>query len=164
MAGLDCPPRACQGGRPPPDAKEQSVTANLNPYLNFRGTAREAMTFYRAVLGGELRVSSFTDFGMPVAEGEGDLVMHSQLEGPDGLLLMGADVPSHLPYAAGQNTFSVSLSGDDEATLTRWFTGLSEGATVTQPLEKAPWGDSFGMLTDRFGVSWLVNISGGGAA
>jgi PhnB protein len=140
------------------------VTATLSPYLNFRGTAREAMTFYRSVFGGELAISSFTDFGMPVGEGEGDLVMHSQLEVADGLLLMGSDVPSHMPYTPGENTFSVSLSGDDEAKLTGWFTGLSEGATIAEPLQKAPWGDSFGMLTDRFGVSWLVNISGGAAA
>lgn len=137
------------------------MTANLNPYLNFRGSAREALEFYRTVFGGELRVSSFKDFGMPVGEGEEDLVMHGQLEGPNAPLLMASDVPSHMPYTPGQNTFSVSLSGDDEALLTRWFTALSEGATVTQPLEKAPWGDSFGMLDDRFGVSWLVNISGG---
>jgi PhnB protein len=137
------------------------MTANLNPYLNFRGTARDALDFYRSVFGGDLRVSSFKDFGMQVGEGEEDLVMHGQLEGPDGLLLMGADVPSHMPHTPGENSFSVSLSGDDEATLTGWWTALLDGATVTQPLEKAPWGDSFGMLTDRFGVSWLVNISGG---
>lgn len=145
----------------PPTAKEPTVTANLNPYLNFRGSAREAMTFYRDVFGGELTVSTFTDLGMPVGDDEGDLVMHSQLQGPDGLLLMGSDVPAHMPFRAGENTFSVSLSGDDETTLTAWWTALSEGATVTQPLEKASWGDSFGMLTDRFGVSWFVNIAGG---
>lgn len=140
------------------------MTANLNPYLNFRGTARAALTFYQSVFGGDLTVRSFADFGMPVGEGEGDLVMHGHLAGPDGLLLMGSDVPSHMTYTAGDNTFSVSLSGDDEATLSGWFTALSEGATVTQPLEKAPWGDSFGMLKDRFGVAWLVNISGAAAA
>lgn len=137
------------------------MTANLNPYLNFRGSAREAMTFYRDVFGGELTISTFTDLGMPVGDDEGDLVMHSQLQGPDGLLLMGSDVPAHMPFRAGENTFSVSLSGDDETTLIAWWTALSEGATVTQPLEKASWGDSFGMLTDRFGVSWFVNIAGG---
>jgi PhnB protein len=136
------------------------VSATLSPYLNFRGTAREAMTFYETVFGGKLDISSFKDFGMPVGPGEEDLVMHSQLAGPDGLLLMGSDVPSHMSYVPGENTFSVSLSGDDEATLTGWWTALTEGGTVNQPLEKAPWGDSFGMLVDRFGVSWLVNISG----
>ena len=55
----------------------------------------------------------------------------------------------------------MSLSGDDEETLTRYWTGLSDGATIIEELTKAPWGDSFGMLTDRFGVAWLVNIAGG---
>jgi PhnB protein len=140
------------------------MTANLNPYLNFRGTAREAMTFYRSVFGGELTVSTFTEFGMPVAEGEGDLVMHSQLAGPNGLLLMAADIPAAMPWRAGENSFSISLTGDDVAVLTGWWTGLTAGATIAEPLEKAPWGDHFGMLTDRFGVSWLVNIAGGDAA
>ena len=61
-----------------------AMTTTLNPYLNFRGTARDAMTFYQSVLGGELTVSSFDDFGMPVGEGEGSLVMHSQLSTPSG--------------------------------------------------------------------------------
>lgn len=136
------------------------MTANLNPYLNFRGTAREALSFYQSVFGGEQRVSTFRDYGMPVAEGEEDLLMHGQLQGPNSPLLMVSDVPSHMAYTPGENTFSVSLSGDDEALLTRWWSALSEGAEVAQPLEKAPWGDSFGMLTDRFGVSWLINIAG----
>jgi PhnB protein len=136
------------------------MTQNLNPYLNFRGTARDAMTFYQSVFGGDLTVSSFADFGMPVGEGEESLVMHSQLSTPAGFLLMGADVPSHMEYTKGTNDGNVSLSGDDEAALGGYFARLSDGGNVTQPLEKAPWGDSFGMLTDRFGVGWLVNISG----
>jgi PhnB protein len=135
------------------------MTTDVSTYLNFRGTAREALGFYRSVFGGDLVVSSFDDFGMPVGEGEGDLVMHGQLNVDGRPLLMGSDVPAQMPYTPGENTFSVSLSGDDAAILTGWFTALSEGATITQPLEKAPWGDSFGMLKDRFGVGWLVNIS-----
>ncbi len=136
------------------------MSANLNAYLNFRGTARDALNFYQSVFGGDLNVMTFKDQGMPVGDDEGDLVMHGQLDVDGSPLIMGSDVPSHMEYRTGENTFSVSLSGDDEAKLTGWFTGLSDGATVTQPLEKAPWGDSFGMLKDRFGVSWLVNISG----
>lgn len=140
------------------------MSQSLNPYLNFRGTAREAMAFYESVFGGELTVSSFRDFGMEVAEDEQDLVMHSQLSTPAGFLLMGADVPSHMDYTRGVNDGSVSLSGDDEEALGGYFAKLGEGANVTQPLEKAPWGDSFGMLVDRFGVNWLVNISGSAPA
>jgi len=141
-----------------------AMTTTLNPYLNFRGTARDAMTFYQTVLGGELTVSSFDDFSAPVGEGEGGLVMHSQLSTPSGFLLMASDVPSHMDYTRGVNDYSVSLSGDDDAELTGYWQKLSEGATISQPLEKAPWGDSFGMLIDKFGIVWLVNISGAAAA
>ena len=140
------------------------MSANVNPYLNFRGSAREALTFYHSVFGGEARINSFREFGMPVGEGEEDLVMHGQIDVDGEPLLMASDVPSHMEFTPGRNTFSVSLSGDDEARLAGWFAALSEGAEVTQPLEKAPWGDSFGMLNDRFGVAWLVNISGGTAS
>lgn len=134
------------------------MTVNLNPYLNFRGDAREAMEFYQQALGGELTVSTFAEL-MGDTGPEADQVMHSQLTTPAGLLLMGSDVPSHMDYAVGTNTFSVSLSGDDEAQLTDYWTKLSEGSDILTALEKAPWGDSFGMLKDRFGVTWLVNIA-----
>ena len=131
----------------------------LNPYLNFRGEARAAGEFYRSVLGGELTVSTFGEFGMPVEAGEADLVMHSQLTAPHGLTLMISDTPSHMEYSPGSN-IAISLSGDDEATLRGYWDGLVEGGSVAMPLEKAPWGDSFGMCTDRYGINWMVNIAG----
>ncbi|BDI22856.1 VOC family protein [Herbiconiux sp. L3-i23] len=133
----------------------------LNPYFNFRGQAKEAMEFYRSVFGGELIGNTFREFQMPTEPGEEDLIMHSQLTTPGGLTLMGADVPTGMEFHPGHQV-SASLSGDDEAELTRFWSGLSEGAEVSQELQKAPWGDSFGMLTDRYGIQWLVNIAGGG--
>jgi PhnB protein len=130
----------------------------LNPYLNFKDNARQAMEFYQSVFGGELQLNTFADLGAPVEENEQDLIMHSQLES-SGLVLMGADTPSHMEFSEGRNG-AISLSGDDEATLRRYWDGLSAGGTVAMPLEKAPWGDTFGMCTDKFGVSWLVNIAG----
>nr|WP_281374785.1 VOC family protein [Nocardioides soli] len=127
--------------------------------MNFRGQAREAMTFYQSVLGGQLDVMTFADMGgMGVPESEAAQVMHSSLGVSDAVQLMGSDVPSQMEgdFVNGR----ISLSGDDRATLQRWFEGLAEGGTVNMPLEKAPWGDWFGDLTDRFGVSWLVNIAG----
>lgn len=134
----------------------------LNPYLNFRGQAREALEFYHAVFGGELTVSSFADLGMAdLPEEERGLVMHGQLETPAGFTLMAADVPSHLDFVPGTNQFSISLSGssDDDAQLRGYWQKLGEGGTITEALATAPWGASFGMLTDPFGVNWLVNIS-----
>ena len=132
------------------------MVTRLNPYLSFRDTAREAMEFYRSVLGGELEISTFRDFGMPVAPGEEDLVLHSMLETAGGLVLMGADTPSSMEHSPGGG-ISVSLSGDDTAELTGYWNGLAEGATVTAPFEVAPWGDLFGMLVDRYGIEWMVN-------
>jgi PhnB protein len=137
------------------------MSAVLNPYLSFRGQAREAMTFYQSVLGGQLDVMTFADMGgQGVPESEAGQVMHSALSVSDSVQLMGSDVPSHMQgdFPNGQ----ISLSGDDADTLSGWFEKLSAGGNVNVPLEKAPWGDSFGQLTDKFGVTWMVNIAGSG--
>jgi PhnB protein len=134
------------------------MTVRLNPYLSFRDDAREAMTFYQSVLGGELTVSTFADFQASDDPAEQDKIMHSQLETPDGLVLMGADTPERMEYQP-QAGVSVSLSGDDEAKLRGYWERLSEGGTVTMPFEKAPWGATFGMCVDRFGTSWMVNVA-----
>ena len=127
----------------------------LNPYLNFNGTARQAMEFYRDVFGGDLTVSTFADLGM--AEGaDADKVMHSQLQTSNGYTIMGADVPGHMEFQAPAG-FAVSLSGDDSA-LKGYFDKLAEGGTVTMAMAKQPWGDEFGMLTDKFGIQWMVDI------
>jgi PhnB protein len=130
----------------------------LNPYLGFRDNAREAMDFYQSVFGGELTRSTFGELQASQDPAEQDLIMHSMLETDDGLVLMAADTPKSMDYTPGTN-YSVSLSGDDEVELTRYWEKLSESGSVTVPLERAPWGDSFGMCTDGFGVAWLVNIS-----
>jgi len=137
------------------------MAITLNPYLNFRGNAREAMEFYESVFGGKLNISTFADFHAASDPSENDLVMHADLEGPDGIRFMGADTPVKMEYRPGTN-FSMSLSGEDEATLRSYFEKLSDGGSVMMPLEEAPWGDTFGMCTDRFGTSWLVNISAQG--
>jgi PhnB protein len=134
------------------------MTVWLNPYLSFRDNAREAMTFYQSVFGGELTVSTFADFHASADPTEQHKIMHSQLETPDGLVLMGADTPEGMEYRP-QAGVSVSLSGDDKARLRGYWERLSEGGTVKMPFEKAPWGDTFGMCVDRFGISWLVNVA-----
>ena len=131
----------------------------LNPYISFRDTAKQAMEFYQTVFGGELNLSSFGDFQVSDDPAEKDKIMHGQLTTPGGLVLMGADTPNRLDYNPGDD-FSISLSGDDEAELREYWEKLAVDGTITQPLEKAPWGDSFGMLKDKFGIAWLVNIAG----
>ena len=134
------------------------MTVELCPYLHFRDNAREAMEHYRSVLGGELTLATFRDMGgMGVDEAEQDKVMHGRLVSSEGLVLMGADTPSHMEFVPGG--YTVSLSGDDEPRLRACFDGLSDGGKIGEPLVQAPWGDLFGMFTDRFGVDWMVNVS-----
>ncbi|MDF2575761.1 MAG: hypothetical protein K0S05_2673 [Agromyces sp.] len=135
------------------------MPVTLNPYLNFQDNAREALEFYHAVFAGELTISTFADFQAAQDPAENDLVMHGQIDGANGITLMAADTPKHLEFR-GHEGFSVSLSGDDDATLRGYWEQLTDGGQVVEPLETAPWGDSFGMLVDRFGVSWVVNIAG----
>jgi PhnB protein len=135
------------------------MSVRLNPYLSFRDDAREAMSFYQSVFGGELAVSTFAELHASDDPSEQDKVMHSQLETPDGFVLMGADTPNAMEYQQ-QAGVSVSLSGDDEDKLRGFWERLSESGTVTMPFEKAPWGATFGMCVDRFGTSWMVNAGG----
>jgi PhnB protein len=134
------------------------VTTRLNPYLGFRDNAKEAMEFYHSVFGGDLTLSTFAELQASDDPAEQDKIMHSMLTTENGLTLMASDTPNSMEYSPGTN-YSISLSGDDEADLRGYWEKLSEGGTVTMPLEKAPWGDSFGMCVDKYGVSWLVNIS-----
>lgn len=136
------------------------MTTRLNPYLSFRDTAGEAMDFYRSVFGGELTRSTFAELHVSEDPAEQDKIMHSMLTTDSGLALMAADTPNSMEYTPGRNC-SVSLSGEDETELRGYWDKLSEGGNITVPLERAPWGDSFGMCDDKFGVSWLVNIAGG---
>ena len=134
------------------------MSTTLNPYISFRDNAREAMTFYQSVFGGELTVNTFEEYEASDDPAENDKLMHSQLMTPTGLTLMGADTPNAMEYDAGAR-ISLSLSGDDEAELRRYWDELTGSGTVVMPLEQAPWGDYFGMCQDRYGVTWLVNIS-----
>jgi PhnB protein len=137
------------------------MSSRLNPYISFRDNAKEAMTFYQSVFGGELALNTFAELQANDDPSEADKIMHSQLETPSGYTLMGSDTPNSMDYTPGSN-FSVSLSGDsgDESELRGYYDKLSEGGSVVMPLEQAPWGDSFGMVNDKFGVTWMVNIAG----
>ena len=134
------------------------MTTRLNPYLGFRDSARAAMDFYQSVFGGELTRSTFGEFHASQDPAEQDKVMHSMLVTDGGLALMAADTPNSMEYTPG-GSHSVSLSGEDDAELRGYWEKLSASGAVTVPLEKAPWGDSFGMCVDGFGVPWLVNIN-----
>lgn len=138
------------------------MSTYLTTYLIFDATAREAMEFYRSVLGGKLEVMTFGDMGMtgPTPPPEG--VMHALLVTDDGLRVMASDGAPGEEIRNG-NDFGVALSGDaaDEATLRGWWDAFAGRGTVDVPLEKQMWGASFGQVTDPWGVAWMFNIESG---
>ncbi|PZF97397.1 VOC family protein [Micromonospora deserti] len=133
------------------------MQTRLNPYLNFPGTAREAMQFYQSVLGGELTLSTFGDFGND-DPALADKIMHGLLDVGPAITLMGADTAPGMEHRPGTN-IAISLSGDNAEELRGYWDKLSASGTVTIPMEKQMWGDEFGMCVDRFGIGWMVNIT-----
>jgi PhnB protein len=133
------------------------MASRLNPYISFNGTARPAMEFYQQVFGGDLAVNTFGEF--PDADpATADQVMHALLETPSGFALMASDTAPGMALNPGDN-ISISLSGTDADELRGYWQKLADGGTVTMPLEKQMWGDEFGMVVDRFGINWMVNIT-----
>ena len=101
----------------------------------------------------------FQEFHASEDPSEGNKIMHAMLQADNGITFMASDTPNGMEYRPGNN-MSMSLSGDNESELRGYWEKLSVGGKVTMPLEKAPWGDTFGMLTDQFGIHWMVNING----
>jgi PhnB protein len=131
------------------------MTMKLNPYITFRGNAEEAIRAYGDVFGGDVSVSHFREFGM-----DADGVMHASLTTPEGFTLFVSDHVDGTFSLVDGNNIQVSLSGDDETALRRYWDGLADGGQVVVPLEAQMWGDVYGMVADRFGVLWHVNIVG----
>jgi PhnB protein len=131
----------------------------LNPYLSFKDNARQAMEFYKTVFGGKLVMQTFKEYHASQDPSEDNKIMHAMLEADNGITFMAADTPNSMAYQAGAS-ISMSLSGDNLAELKSYFDKLVVGGQIGMPLEKAPWGDTFGMLTDKFGVNWMVNVAG----
>lgn len=133
------------------------MASRLNPYVNFAGNARQAMEFYARVFGGNLTLNTYGQLG-DEGSPEADKIMHGTLETTNGFTIMGADTPPGMAHNPGDN-ISVSLSGDDDAELRGYWEKLTEGGTVSVPLEKQVWGDEFGLCVDQFGINWMVNIA-----
>jgi PhnB protein len=130
---------------------------SLNPYLNFNGNTAEAMRFYQSVLGGELSMQTFGEAKMSQKPEEKDLIVHAALKN-DALSFFASDtMPSR--KAKFGDSVHMSITGSDGKRLTGFFNGLAKGGKVDMPLAKQFWGDTFGMLTDKYGVHWMVNIA-----
>lgn len=135
------------------------MAITLNPYIHFNGEAEEAANFYKDIFGGDLTINRFGEFGTTeVGDEFKDQVMHADLK-TDEIRLMISDSGPMGPGVVGTNV-SVSISGyaDDKERLSKYFDELSQGGSVEVPLQEHPWGATFGMLTDKFGIHWLINI------
>ncbi len=135
------------------------MQSEMNPYIEFSGNARQAMTYYQTVFGGKLSMQTFKDFQVSQNPADDHKIMHAQLNAENGITLMAAD-SIHEAGHSPQSNISISLSGDQQAELTGYYNQLSAGGTVIEPLAQAPWGDHFGMCVDQFGIKWMVNIAG----
>lgn len=131
------------------------MSQQLNPYITFNGDCAEAMDFYAHALGGTVESMSLRDSGIDV-----DGVMHAALETPAGFHIFASDNAPGMGTLTVGNNVQVSISGDDGESLRGYWSALSEGGQVMMPLERQMWGDDYGMLTDRFGILWHVNIAG----
>ena len=133
------------------------MESTLTPYLNFNGNAGEAMKFYHAILGGDLQMQTFGETNMAQNPADKDRIIHAVLKS-GAITFMASDTMPERLSKAGDNVH-MSLSGQDNAKLTEIFNGLSSGGKVDMPLAKQFWGDTFGQVTDKFGIHWMVNIT-----
>jgi PhnB protein len=122
------------------------------PYFTFPGTARQALTFYQGVFGGELTLHTLADFGR--SDGPADAVAHGILQGP--VDLFASDGGQDEPVLRLSGVLFSLLGTADPATLEGWFAGLCDGGTDVDQLQRRPWGAHDGQVTDRFGVRWLI--------
>lgn len=129
----------------------------LTPYLNFNGNARDAMQFYHSVLGGELTMQTFGETNMAQNPADKDRVIHATLKN-EAASIMASDTMPDRPAKFGDNVH-MSITGQDHARLSDVFNKLSAGGKIDMPLAKQFWGDTYGQLTDKFGVHWMVNIT-----
>lgn len=133
-------------------------------YLNFDGQCKSAFTFYHSILGGEIsEESTFGDMptaeNMPPIEGEDkNKIMHMALMINEHTLLMGCDVPPWSSNLVAGNNFSISIHPENTKEADRIFAALAEGGEVRMPLEKTFWNAYFGMVTDQFGIQWMINV------
>jgi PhnB protein len=128
----------------------------LNTYLNFDGNAREAMEFYKACLGAELALMTFGESPMQAPPGSEKRVMHARLtKGP--LTLMASDAMPGMPFHQGSN-FSLAIECETPQEVDKLFAALSAGGKVIMPVQETFWASRFGMLTDKFGVNWMIDL------
>lgn len=135
--------------------------AELSPYLSFADNCEEVFNFYKSVFGGEfLTLMRFGEHQTecPSQADESHKIMHVALPIGKHTILMGSDMPGNMEPPVNGTNFSITITPESKEEAQRIFDGLSAGGTVTMPLSKTFWAESFGMFIDKFGVSWMVNF------
>jgi PhnB protein len=135
------------------------MTVSVTNHLNFRGDARAALEFYQSVFGGDLVIVTYKDAYSVQDPAEAGQVMWGQVAAKNGFRVMAYDVPSRMPWDQGKNAFFVSVRGDSTREITELWEKLSVGATVVQPLAPSGWAPLYGMLKDRFGITWVLDVA-----
>ena len=136
--------------------------ALLNPYLTFTGNCEEAFEFYKSIFGGEYNyVSKFKDMppneNYPISVEDADKIMHIGLPISSETILYGSDtIGAYVDQTSIGNNISLSITAESKENTEQLFYGLAEGGTITMPLESTFWGEYFGMVTDKFGIHWMI--------
>ncbi len=132
--------------------------AQLNPYLNFDRNCREAMNFYKDCLGGELflqTVGEMPEMAAQMPHDWKDTILHSQLKSGD-MVIMGSDMSRDKRLEG--NTVHLCIQCNTEEELNRFFSKLSAGGKIVEPIADMPWGAKYGALTDKYGKHWMFNF------
>ncbi|MFD6950958.1 bleomycin resistance protein [Nocardiopsis sp. TSRI0078] len=136
------------------------MSVKTTTHLNFRGDARAALEFYQSAFGGDLTAVTYKDAGAVQEEAEADQVMWGQVLAGNGFHVMAYDVPSRTAYDQGENSVFVSVRGETVEEISGYWEKLSDGATTVVPMGPAGWAPAYGMLRDRFGVVWVLDVVG----
>lgn len=135
------------------------MSITTTTHLNFRGDARAALEFYRSVFGGEIVLATYADAHRVQDPAEAGLIMWGQVTAGNGFHVMAFDVPGNQSYDAGDKAVFVSVRGTDADEITSYWKALSDGATIVEDLAPSGWAPLYGMLTDRFGVTWVLDVA-----
>ena len=136
------------------------MTITTTTHLNFRGNAGAALAFYQAAFDGQLTIVTYGQAGQAQRDDEAGHVMWGQVTTDSGFRVMAFDVPASRPWHPGENAVFVAVAGSSAADITGPWDKLMEGGTVLQPLAPAQWSPLYGMLTDRFGITWIISVAG----
>jgi PhnB protein len=128
-------------------------------HLNFSGQAREALTFYQAVFGGEVMMMTYQQAGKVDSREGADRIMWGQVESKSGFHVMAYDVQAAKPWGAGENAFYVAVRGNSVDEITGFWDKLKDGAEIQHALQPAAWGPAYGMLKDKFGITWIMDVA-----